>query len=61
MAARRIVDIIAVAAYLATTERHVRRLVDTRKIPFHHVGRKVRFDLDAIDVWLDEHKVEAAS
>lgn len=59
---RRIVDRAGVAAYLATTERNIRHLVETRRIPFVRMGeRTIRFDLDQIDAWLDEHTTEAAS
>jgi excisionase family DNA binding protein len=31
------------AEYLNTTERFVRRLISERRIPFHKVGRYIRF------------------
>jgi excisionase family DNA binding protein len=40
-----------------TTERHIRHLVTTRRIPFLKVGGLIRFDPDAIDAWLAEHTV----
>lgn len=61
MKPRRIVTRSDVVACLATSERNIRHLVETRRIPFVRVGRHIRFDLDQIDVWLDEHTTEAAS
>lgn len=45
-------DIAAAATHLATTERHLRRLVHERRIPFHKLGGKVRFDLAELDEWM---------
>jgi len=44
---------------LGTSERFVRRLVAERRVPFHKVGKFVRFDPRDIDDWLSEHRVEA--
>ncbi len=54
-----LIDSPALAEHLGTTERHVRRLVHERRIPFIKVGRLVRFDPDEIDRWLDDHHTEA--
>jgi excisionase family DNA binding protein len=51
-----LLDIAGVAAYLATTERHVRRLVAERRIPHSKVGGLVRFRVDAIDRWLADNE-----
>lgn len=57
---RRLVDIDGLAEYLHDTPRHIKRLIDTRAIPFKRVGpRFIRFDLDEIDAWIDETSVEA--
>lgn len=48
-------DISAAAEHLATTERHMRRLVHEREadgFPVHRLGGKVRFDLDELDAWV---------
>ena len=50
--AARWVDITEAAEHLATTVRHMRRLVHERRVPFHHLGGKVRFDLDELDSWM---------
>lgn len=43
---------------MATSVRHIQRLVDERRIPYLKVGRFVRFDPVDLSVWLDEHRVE---
>lgn len=43
------------------TERHVRRLVSERRIPFSHAGRKLLFDLNDIDAWAEAGRVEAVA
>jgi excisionase family DNA binding protein len=48
-----------VAARLGTPERFVRRLVAERRVPFHKIGKYVRFDPRDIDRYLAEQRVEA--
>lgn len=50
-------DITAVAERLSVTERHVRRLVFERRIPFIKWGHLLRFDPDEIDQWLDDARI----
>lgn len=50
-------DIVSAADHLATTERHLRRLVYERRIPFTKLGGKVRFDLDEVDRYLKERSI----
>ena len=50
-------DVEGVAAYMATSTRHVRRLVQDRRIPFLKVGGLLRFRRVDVDAWLDEHRV----
>ena len=54
-----LLDASAVAEALGTTRRHVQRLVAERRIPFVKVGRFVRFDPAALDIWLDTQRVDA--
>ena len=49
------------ADLLGTNERFVRRLVAERRLPFHKVGKYVRFDPRDIETWLSEHRVESIS
>lgn len=58
---RRLLDIAAVAEQLGTSVRHIRRLVQERRIPVVRVGRLIRFDPVDIDVWLDAHRNAAES
>lgn len=48
-----LVDVPTLAAHLGVDDRHVRRLVFDRKIPFFKWGRLLRFDLDEIGRWLE--------
>jgi excisionase family DNA binding protein len=43
-----------VAERLGVTVRHVRRLVDERRIPYLKWGKLLRFDPAEIESWLDE-------
>jgi excisionase family DNA binding protein len=38
---------------LAITERHIRRLVAERRIPYTKVGGRLRFNFARIQTWLD--------
>ena len=49
------------ADHLGVTERHVRRLVAERGIPFLKVGRFVRFDPSDVTMWLDLTRRQAAA
>lgn len=53
----RLLDIRAVAEHLATSERHVRRLVDEHRIPYVKVGHFVRFDPAELAKWIDDCRV----
>ena len=53
----RLLDIVELAEHLGVTERHVRRLVAERRIPFVKWGHLVRFDPNEIVVWLDHSRV----
>lgn len=60
-ARRRLPELVgmdAVAAALGVTERHVRRLVTERRIPYVRVGHFIRFDPEELARWVDEHRVE---
>lgn len=61
MPSRTLLDIEGTAGYLGTTVRHVRNLIARREIPYHKVGRLVRFDLADLDAWLDANRVEAVA
>ena len=46
-----------VAVRLGTSQRHVRRLADERRIPIVKVGRYVRFDGHELEHWIDDHRI----
>jgi len=50
-------DLPTVAAQLGVNERHIRRLVHERRIPFVKWGHLLRFDPQEIDAWLDAARV----
>ena len=56
---RRLVDDQGAADYLAITERQLRGLVERREIAFHKVGKHRRYDLAALDRYLDAHHTPA--
>ena len=51
-------DVRGAAARLGVTDRFVRRLVEERRIPFHKIGKLVRFDPVEVDRWIDACRVE---
>lgn len=53
---RPLLDWEAVAAILGTTPRHVRRLVNERRIAYVKVGRFVRFKAADVDAWIDDNR-----
>ncbi len=48
-----LMDLPAVAERLGVNQRHVRRLVAERRIPFLKWGHLLRFDPVEIEIWLD--------
>lgn len=57
-----LLDVEGAAAYLGTSTRHIRRLVEERRIPFIKLGpgrsARLRFDAARLDAWLEEHSFE---
>jgi excisionase family DNA binding protein len=51
-----LLDIATLAERLATNPRHIRRLIQERRIPFIKVGRLVRFDPAEIAHWLNTNR-----
>ncbi len=54
----RLIDIAKVAGHLGVNVRHVRRLVNERRIPFVKWGHLLRFDLEEIRQWVDTNRVQ---
>ena len=52
-----LLDIAEVSVWLATSTRHVRRLVTENRIPYVKVGHFIRFDRRDIEKWIADQKV----
>ena len=48
-----LLDIDHLAQHLGTSQRHIRRLIAEKRIPYLKVGRLIRFDPAEIAAWLD--------
>lgn len=55
-----LLDVHEVAQWLSVGERHVRRLVFERRIPYVKWGRLVRFDPVELSAWLDGQRSDTA-
>ena len=55
-----LIDIAELARWLATSQRHVRRLVEEQRVPYLKIGHYVRFDPTDIEAWLDQQRVSTA-
>ena len=53
-----LLDVHGAADRLGVTDRFIRRLVEERRIPFHKIGKLVRFDPIEVDRWIDTCRVE---
>ena len=53
-----LLDVRGAAKRLDVTDRFIRRSVAERRIPFHKIGRLVRFDPFEVDRWIDTCRVE---
>lgn len=53
-----LMDLAAVAERLGVGQRHVRRLVAERRIPFVKWGHLLRFDPGEIEAWLDQARID---
>ncbi len=52
-----LLDVCAVAALMAVSDRFVRRLVLERRIPYIKVGYFVRFDVRDVQHWLEQNRM----
>ncbi len=48
-----LLDVGEAAAYLNTTERHIRRLRNDMRLPYVKVGSKLRFLRDDLDAYVE--------
>ncbi len=53
-----LIDTNEAAARLGVTPRFIRRLVDERRVPFHKIGKYVRFDPADIDNFVMDSRIE---
>ena len=51
-----LLDVGEAAAYLSTTERHIRRLRNEMRLPYVKVGSKLRFLRDDLDAYVEANK-----
>jgi excisionase family DNA binding protein len=56
-----LVDIPTLAEHLGVNPRHVRRLVAEHRIPFVRIGYFIRFEVVAINRWVEEAKIDEGS
>jgi excisionase family DNA binding protein len=56
---RSLTDVPGAAQYVETSPRHIRLLIQQRRVPYFKVGGKIRFDLADLDAWLDANRIEA--
>ena len=55
-----LIDIEQAAQRLGVTVRFMRRLIDERRIPYHKIGKYVRFDPADLDRFAMQGRVEPA-
>ena len=51
---KQIYDIKAISSYLDISISEVRKLVRERRIPFFRLGNRIKFDLEKINLWIEE-------
>lgn len=54
---RSLLDVEAAARYLGITQRHVRRLIHERRVPYVKIGNRVRLDPDDLDEFIADHRI----
>jgi excisionase family DNA binding protein len=57
--AGRLLDLEGAAKYLHDSPRHVRSLWERREIAAIRIGRKIRFDPEDLDRYIDSQRVKA--
>lgn len=53
-----LIDIGTLAQHLGVNERFVRRLVEEHRLPFHKIGKFVRFHPDDVTSWIAAQRVQ---
>lgn len=58
---RRLLTVREVAEYTGLSVHTLYTMTSQRRIPFVKAGRLVKFDLKAIDTWIEQHSVKPLS
>ncbi|MFC1808387.1 helix-turn-helix domain-containing protein [Candidatus Omnitrophota bacterium] len=58
---KRFISIQGLAQYIGVSVKTVRYWLLMRQIPYHKFGRSVRFDLQELEGWFQEHKISESS
>lgn len=58
---RRLFNIREVAAYTGLSVHTLYTMVSQRRIPYVKTGRLIKFDLKAIDTWIERNSVKPLS
>lgn len=56
----RYLDVAGTAEYLSMSEDTVRSMVKRQEIPHIKVGRRLRFDIQDLDLWMRRQRIEAS-
>jgi excisionase family DNA binding protein len=59
-AAKEIMDVLEVAAYLGIGKSKVYQFIREKKIPASRIGRQYRFSKTVIDAWLKENLITSS-
>ncbi len=54
----RLIDVGGLAEYVGLSTHTIYTMVSQRRIPYVKVGRLTKFDLQAIDAWINQHSVK---
>jgi excisionase family DNA binding protein len=56
---KRLLDIKELSKYVGFPEWTIRKLIQERRIPVTRVNRRIYFDINKIDLWLERNTVDA--
>jgi len=51
---KKILDIKQLSTYLQVSISEIRKLVRQRNIPYFRIGNRLKFDLENINLWIEE-------
>lgn len=58
---KRLLNTKEAAEYLAMTKAALYQLVHRKKVPVVRLGRALRFDIQALDAWIEERREPAVT